>query len=137
MNITIPGLTVGKPYKVQVFFGEQCCNNRGFDVYIENTLVANEFVTGTGPGRGFRGSGPNRCRRGAFLAGDTTLDIRLDFTTITTPGMTDSNTIINALTVEELPSLPDTDSDGLPDAWEVAISATRPRRAPVILMLMA
>ena len=38
----LSGLTVGETYAVQMMFAEKCCD-RGFDVSVEGTVVAEDF----------------------------------------------------------------------------------------------
>src|SRR4030095_6934064 len=40
--LTLENLEVGAEYKVQLMFGEQCCN-RGFDVYFDDVLAVKDF----------------------------------------------------------------------------------------------
>ena len=118
-NIALSGLSVGRPYKLQLLFAEACCPNRGFDVYVEDVLVADEFsppaVQGGASGNPVRGAAVIY----GFIATDSTLNIRLDKATVTTPGLNDPNAILNAMTVEEVAGA-DADGDGMDDLWEVA-----------------
>ncbi|HEX2749387.1 MAG TPA: hypothetical protein VHM91_15365, partial [Verrucomicrobiales bacterium] len=119
VTISIPGLIVGRTYKLQLLFGEACCANRGFDVYVNNNLIVDEF----GPAI-VQGGQSNVFPRGAaiaygFVADSTTIEIRLDKSTVTTPTLDDVNPIINALTIEEIATGPNTDGDSLPDNWEM------------------
>jgi Bacterial TSP3 repeat len=119
VNITVPGLTIGRSYKLQLLFAEACCANRGFDIVVENNIVGDDFGVALVQG-GIGGTPP----AGAafvygFIATDTTLDILLDKFGVTNPALTDPNAIINALTIEENPYGPDTDGDTLPDTWEM------------------
>ncbi len=126
VHISLPGLVVGRSYKLQLIFAESCCANRGFDVYVNDVLVADEFA----PGRlqGNVGTAVNLTRGSVvsygFIANSTTAEIRLDKSTITTAALNDPNPIINALTLEEITTGPNVDPgstlDSLPDDWEVA-----------------
>ncbi len=113
VNVTIDGLEAGGAYKVQLMFGEQCCN-RGFDVFFDDKLVADDFNPGAIHG------GINNGKQEAVItryhfASSTTLVISLDGRTAPFP---DHNAILNALTVEKLSGKLDADNDGLPDEWE-------------------
>lgn len=117
-NISVPGLVVGKTYKLQLIFAEACCASRGFDIYVNNELVGDEFAPAV-----LQGGQSNAYPRGAvlshgFVANSTVLEIRLDKSTVTTPALSDPNPIINALTIEEVATGPNTDGDSLPDNWE-------------------
>ena len=114
-TIDLDGLTKGKVYKLQLLFAEQCCS-RGFDVEVEGVLRADEFNPGVVMG------GINNPRAGAvvtvtFVATDTQLNIVLNGNGTTTPAFTDHNAIVSGVTLETL-NPPDTDNDGLADAWE-------------------
>ncbi len=119
VNIAIPGLLPGRSYKLQLLFAESCCANRGFDVWAEGALIADEFapavVMGGASGSPTRGAAIVH----GFVAADTVLNIRLDKVGVTSPALNDVNVIINALSLEEIPAGADTDADDLPDAWEV------------------
>lgn len=115
-TVDLDGLTVGKAYKLQLLFAEQCCANRGFDVEVEGRLYADEFnpsITQGGAGNTTRGAVVTI----GFVATDTTLNINLNGNGVTTPAFTDRNAILSGVTLEEL-TLPDADGDSLPDPWE-------------------
>lgn len=116
VEVSVPGLTPGRAYKLQLLFAEQCCAGRAFDVEVEGLHRLDEF----NPATVHLGAG--NTRRGAvatigFVAGDDTLNIALNGQSVYTPSNIDHNPILSGVTLEEL-TLPDTDSDGLPDAWE-------------------
>ncbi|HWB03160.1 MAG TPA: hypothetical protein VG796_09065 [Verrucomicrobiales bacterium] len=118
-NVSIAGLTVGRSYKLQLLFAEACCNTRGFDIYVNDLLVGDEFAPGV-----LQGGASGTPVRGSmlvygFTAESTTLAIRLDKATVTTPGLNDPNPILNALTLEENFAGANTDPDSLPDSWEM------------------
>lgn len=111
--LTLDNLEVGGAYKVQLMFGEQCCN-RGFDVLFDDKLVADNF----NPGQTQGGVGNNKQEALVtryHFATNSQLVIRLDGRTAPFP---DHNAIVNAVTVERLSGPADTDSDGLHDEWE-------------------
>ncbi len=110
VDLDLAGLTAGRVYKLQLFFGEGVNPTRGFDVEIEGLQRVDEFS----PGSASRGAVITH----TFVAGDDTLNLVLNGNGVTTLGITDHNPILNAVTLEEL-MLPDTDNDNLPDIWEL------------------
>ena len=67
VGITLPNLTTGGQYKLQLLFNEACCD-RGFDVLIEDVNVADNFNPGTVQGNRAGGgtAGPRpRCPAGS------------------------------------------------------------------------
>ncbi|MBL9138329.1 MAG: hypothetical protein JNK85_20840 [Verrucomicrobiales bacterium] len=111
--LTLDNLEAGAAYKVQLMFGEQCCN-RGFDVLFDDKPVADNFNPGQVQGGIAQGKQEALITRYHF-ATNTQLIIRLDGRTAPYP---DHNAILNAVTVERLSGQSDTDSDGLHDEWE-------------------
>jgi len=115
VNLTLDGLNVGAQYKVQLMFGEQCCN-RGFDVYVDGKLIVKDFNPGVqqeGINQGFQ----EALITHTFIASSATLSVVLDGTTASAD-YSDHNAIFNALTIEQVGAAGDSDGDGLPDAWE-------------------
>lgn len=117
VTVQLTGLEVGARYKLQLLFGEGCCPNRAFDIYLNGVLIADEFNPG-----GLQG-GSNVAELAAyvaeeFMAESPVLDIVLDGRTVTTPEFTDHNAILSGLTLEKTSTAADTDGDGLGDAWE-------------------
>ena len=47
--LTLDKLSVGAQYKLQLMFGEQCCN-RGFDVFVNDKLIVKDFNPGNQQG---------------------------------------------------------------------------------------
>lgn len=130
MQISVPGLTPGRHYKLQLLFAEECCAGRGFDIHVNSSLAADDFGVMAHQG-GLPTATP---QRGAvfvhgFLASGPILTIRLDHTTVTDPLLNDPNAILNALTLEEVIPATDTDGDELPDAWEIAFFGNLSRTA--------
>lgn len=111
--LTLDNLDVGGAYKVQLMFGEQCCN-RGFDVLFNDKLVADNFNPGQVHGGIAKGTQAALITRYHF-ATNSQLVMRFDGRTAPYP---DHNAILNAVTVERLSGAADTDSDGLHDEWE-------------------
>ena len=93
--VDLAGLTPGVPYKLQMLFAEAGFQ-RGFDVFVEGALIADEFSPYLLQG------GVNVGTNGAvithtFVAADATLNIVLDGTTASFP---DRNPILQAATLE-------------------------------------
>lgn len=113
--LTLDGLQIGGSYQLQLMFGEQCCN-RGFDVFVNGSLIVKDFNPGVE-----HGGIANRLQEALithqYLAAGTTLEIRLDGRGASTD-YTDHNAIFNAITVELVAAPGDADGDGLQDAWE-------------------
>lgn len=113
--LTLGSLRVGATYQLQLMFGEACCN-RGFDVFVDGTLIVKDFNPGVEQG------GQNNRLQEALIAhqhvaGSPTLTIRLDGRGASAD-YTDHNAILNAVTVELVSAPGDADGDGLDDAWE-------------------
>ncbi|MES2707466.1 MAG: hypothetical protein V4726_12790 [Verrucomicrobiota bacterium] len=116
-SIDLEGLTVGKVYKLQMLFAEVTSPGRGFDIRLDGTPMVRNFFPSVPQG----GAGVKTC--GAvvtigFTAKKDTLNIVLDGTSATSLAVSDRNPTISAVTLETL-VLPDTDSDSLPDVWEL------------------
>ncbi len=113
--LTLENLEIGGEYKVQLAFGEACCN-RGFDVFFNEQLVVDDFNPGIVQG-GINIRTQEAVITRIHFARTSTLVIRLDGRTAT-PRYSDHNAILNAVTVEKMAGKTDTDNDGLPDEWE-------------------
>src|SRR5206468_114442 len=113
--LTLQNVEVGAQYKVQLMFGEQCCN-RGFDAFVNGVLIVKDFNPGDAQG-GIANGTQEALITHSFLATSTTLEIRLDGRQASADYV-DHNAIFNAVTLEKVGSASDTDGDGLPDAWE-------------------
>lgn len=113
--LTLNNLEIGAEYKIQMLFGEDCCN-RGFDVRQDDRLIVKDFNPGA-----VQGGIGNRKQEALItrihFAQSSTLTLRFDGRTATT-AFTDHNAILNAVTVERVAPKTDTDSDGIPDGWE-------------------
>jgi hypothetical protein len=122
VSITLGNLVAGSTYKAQLLFAEQAWP-RGYDVYFDGALIADDFAPVFYQGGGFPLSYPDT--RGVvlthtFVARGTEATIVLDGKGTTHPDFTDHNAIINGLTLESVSAPADVDTDGLPDAWETA-----------------
>ncbi len=113
--VTLENLEAGGTYKVQLMFGEQCCN-RGFDVYFDDRLAVKDFNPGVLHGGIAQGKQEAVITQTYFAKG-TTLVVRLDGRKAS-PDYADHNAILNGLTVEKIAGRVDSDNDNLPDEWE-------------------
>jgi len=95
--ISLANLTVGETYKVQLMFNEACCV-RGMNVTLPNGATVNNFVPGTVQGGNNQGVGAVITE--TFVATSTTANITL----VGALGFPDRNPMIDALTVEQLPT---------------------------------
>lgn len=134
VKVNLDNLVPGTRYKVQLLFAEGCCSGRAFDVFVRSQEPANPFdpfdpnidrmlAHELNPAA-IQGGAGNRTAGAVvsyeFTAHDTVLRVVLDGRGVTNPLFTDHNAILNAVTLEDLSTEPDTDHDGLPDAWEIA-----------------
>jgi hypothetical protein len=116
-SVDLTGLVPGQAYKLQLLFAESCCAGRAFDIEVEGLVRVDEFNPATAQ------QGVNNARQGAvvslaFVATDDTLNIVLNGQGVYSPANVDHNAIISGLTLETL-ALADSDTDSLPDAWEI------------------
>ena len=100
VTVTLANLTPGLVYKLQLLFNENCCN-RGFDVFAEGSLIADEFSPYALQGGTNQSIGAVITH--TFVAGDTTLDILLDGNPAS---FSDRNPILDALSLESLGNAP-------------------------------
>jgi len=97
-RINLSGLTPGREYKLQMMFTESCCN-RGFDVYVEDTKIADDFSPQVTQG-GINGSPTNGAVvTTTFVAGDTVANIIFNGYGTAFP---DKNPILSAVTLEDI-----------------------------------
>ncbi|HNQ88277.1 MAG TPA: hypothetical protein PKM73_06665 [Verrucomicrobiota bacterium] len=99
--VRLTGLVPGSTYKCQLFFYEQCCPLRGFNVYADGTLIAENFVPTETQG------GVNIITSGAMVSFEFTtprdsLHIALDAGVVTREDLTDPNAILDGFTLEIL-----------------------------------
>jgi hypothetical protein len=114
--ITLSNLNPGTTYKLQMLFEEGCDCNRGFDILVNEQMIADDFAP-------YTITGVNSTSLGAvvtyqFVAPTDTTTIRLDGTGVTNPSYTDHNPIIQGLTLEQV-------SAGIPTmgAWSLIAMA--------------
>jgi hypothetical protein len=99
--ITLSNVVAGNRYKLQLLFGEACCA-RAMDVEVDGKLIADEFAPYE-----LQGS-TTVSNKGAVLSYEFTAATNqvvietLGGAAVTTPRHTDTNPIINALTLESL-----------------------------------
>ncbi len=104
VNVNLANLVPGARYRLQLLFGEQCCN-RGFDISVEGTRIAANFAPFAVQG----GTSTSAQNNGAvvthdFIAGDSTLNIVVGGTDSIYP---DDNPILQAVTLEAVqPPIP-------------------------------
>lgn len=104
VKVELANLTPGGKYKLQLMFFEQCCGNRGFNVYVDGELVTADFSPPDVQG------GVNNTAGGAvvsaeFLTQRTKAVIMVTTYGRTDPRFTDPNAILDGATLEVL-SLP-------------------------------
>ena len=97
-QISLDGLTPGRDYKLQMTFTESCCN-RGFDVYVEGSLVVDNFSPQVTQGGTTSTPTNGAVVTATFTASDTVANIVLDGAGAPFP---DKNPILSALTLEDL-----------------------------------
>ena len=79
VDLTLDNIQVGAQYKVQLMFGEQCCN-RGFDVFVNGQLIVKDFNPGVQHG-GIANGTQEALITHTLTANASTLTIKLDGTT--------------------------------------------------------
>jgi hypothetical protein len=99
INVQLSNLVPESTYQVQLLFYEQCCANRGFNIYQDGQLVIQDFSPPNVQG------GPNNTAAGAvvvyqFLTHASATQIDLTVNGRTDPSMTDPNAILDGFTVE-------------------------------------
>ena len=101
VSVRLGNLYPGSTYKMQMFFYEQCCANRGFNVYADGVLIAENFVPAETQG------GANNVAAGAMVSFEFTtpresLFVVLDPAKATREDLTDPNAILDGFTLEIL-----------------------------------
>ena len=97
VDVAATGLTVGRRYRLQMFFYEACCN-RGFDVFVEGVRISDDFAPWVTQG-GIAVGNAAAAMTYSFVAGDTTLNLRLIGPS---PANPDNNPILDGFTLEDL-----------------------------------
>ena len=113
-TMTMENLTAGQYYRLQMLFAENCCD-RGWDIGINGIPVLDDFNVQIEQG-GIANTSQGVVVSVDFVAIGNSVDINF---WRGAPAFPDNNAIINGLTLESISS-PDSDGDGLPDAWEIA-----------------
>ncbi len=101
VRVDLANLVIGRQYKLQLLFSEQCCPNRTFDVSVDGALVYDNFSISTAQGP--TPAGPSGAAIVySFTAADDTLNILLDGAGVPPfPGL-DPNATLSGLTLESL-----------------------------------
>jgi hypothetical protein len=101
VKVRLADLLPGSTYKLQLLFYEQCCGNRGFNVYGDGALIAENFNPSVLQG------GVNNTAAGAVVSAEFTtqrdhLNISLTPQGVTDDTLTDPNAILDGVTLEVL-----------------------------------
>lgn len=102
VTVALANLQPGQAYRLQLLFGEQCCN-RAFDVVVEGNEIVNEFAPFSTQGStNLTGNGVGAVVTHFFVAGDDTLNIALGGTDTAQP---DDNPTLQGFTLELVQSV--------------------------------
>ena len=101
VKVELDGMLPGSTYKLQLMFYEQCCANRGFNIYVDGELVAQDFSPPNVQG------GVNLTSSGAVVSAEVTTHREKMVIMATTigrqdPALTDPNAILDGVTLEAL-----------------------------------
>ncbi|PYM15158.1 MAG: hypothetical protein DME18_04965 [Verrucomicrobia bacterium] len=101
MRVDLGGLVPGSTYKLQLLFYEKCCGNRGFNVYLDGVLLAQDFSPPEIQG------GIDSVSSGAVVSAEllTRRDKLVIVATVngrTRPDLDDPNAILDGVTLEIL-----------------------------------
>jgi hypothetical protein len=101
VSVRLAGLVPGSTYKMQMFFYEQCCANRGFNIYADGTLITENFVPAETQG------GAGVVTSGAMVSFEFTtprdsLYVVLDAAAASREDLTDPNALLDGFTLEIL-----------------------------------
>jgi len=123
VTVALDNLTVGDDYSLQLLFAESCCI-RGFDVFVEDELLVDDFSAYS-----LQGS-RNNTSLGAFIrfdfvATDSTLNIAMGGSA---PAYNDNNPILNGLTLENTTSVPEPTSLAIFALSLLGLGARKARR---------
>ena len=101
VKVDLSGLVPGSTYKLQLLFYEQCCGNRGFNIYVDGVLLAQDFSPPEIQG------GVNLMSSAAVVSAEIlthrhAMSIVLTVNGRTRPDLTDPNAILDGVTLEIL-----------------------------------
>lgn len=99
VSLTMSNLLVGETYKYQLLFGESCCD-RGFDVFMNHILVADNFSPFVLNGNHTLGGA---VISDSFVASSSSVTFGLGYH----GGRSDWNPILNAATLERVNDVPE------------------------------
>ena len=103
VTVALASLQPGQAYRLQLLFGEQCCN-RAFDVVVEGNEIVNEFAPFLTQGStNLTDNGVGAVVTHFFVAGDDTLNIALGGTDTAQP---DDNPTLQGFTLELVQAIP-------------------------------
>lgn len=102
VSVNLTGLTPGRRYKLQLLFGEACCETRVFDVRVAGIVIARDFKTAAAQGTAVIADAGSAIVH-EFIAGRSSLDIELDGSNATPFAGYDPTAILNGATLELLP----------------------------------
>ena len=121
LTFTMGGLTVGESYKVQLVSSENCCA-RGFDIWQDGQLIADNFSVYQLAGRG----GGTAFVSNTFVATATSVTFAMGGVYSQMP---DNNPVLNAVTLEHIAApVPEPTTAGLLLAGLAVVGASARRR---------
>ena len=82
MSVNLAGLTPGRRYKLQLLFGEACCDTRVFDVRVAGAVIVRDFQTSAAQGAAVITNAGSAIVHG-LIAGSSALNIEMDGSTAT------------------------------------------------------
>ena len=99
VQVELANIVPGNTYKLQLLFYEQCCGNRGFNVYVDGQLLAADFSPPEIQG------GVNLTSAGAVISAEITTQRHSMVILATIQGrtredLTDPNAILDGVTLE-------------------------------------
>jgi len=100
VDLSMSNLVVGATYKLQLMFGEGCCN-RGFDILVDGILLVDDFgvLAAQGEIDGVERGTAGGLVSAEFVAKRPTVTVVLSGQNVT-PDLPDHNPIINGVTLE-------------------------------------